>query len=183
MTLMDPGRLMMKQMIAEAMAPPDWNAIPNKPLVFAPAAHSHAFGSLTGVPTTLAGYRITDAVAASALAAKFNTPTGTALQYVRGDGTLATLPVAKRIETYTGTTNASGQITVTYATAFPTVPVVQPPAPALANQVWTTISSTTTGFTLQLNQRNAVTLLSVEVLLGATGPVVGAAATFLVVAQ
>lgn len=187
MTLMDPGRLMMKQMIADAMAPPDWNAIPNKPLVFAPAPHSHAFGSLTGAPTTLAGYGITDAVAASALASalgtKFNTPAGTASQYVRGDGTLGTLPVAKRIETYAGTTNAAGQITVTYQTPFSAAPVVQPPAPALANQVWTTISSTTTGFTLQLNQRNAVTLLSIEVLLGATVPVVGAAATFLVVAQ
>lgn len=119
----------------------------------------------------------------TALDGKFAIPTGTALQYVRGNGALATLPVARRIETYSGTTNASGQITVTYGTAYPAVPAVQPPAPAAANQVWTTVSSTTTGFTLQLNQRNTVTLLSIEVLLGATVPVNGAAATVLVVAQ
>jgi hypothetical protein len=49
--------------------------------------------------------------------------------------------------------------------------------------VWTTVSSTTTGFTLQLNQRNVVTLLGLEVLLGATVPVVGTTAKILVVAE
>lgn len=141
------------------------------------------WASITGTPTTLAGYGITDAASSGALAGKFNTPTGTTAQYIRGDGSLATLPVARRIETYAGVTNASGQIVVTYGTAYPVTPVVQPPAPALANQVWTTVSSTTTGFTLQLNQRNTVTLLSTEVLLGATVPVAGAAVTVLVVAQ
>lgn len=170
------------------------------PSAFAPSAHSQAWSTITSTPTTLAGYGITDAATQASLtsalgsyattsaltgglATKFNQPNGTTAQYVRGDGSLATLPVARRIETYSGTTNASGQITVTYPTAFPVAPVVQPPAPALANQVWTTVASTTTGFTLQLNQRNTVNLLSVEVLLGATVPVNGAAATFLVVAQ
>lgn len=164
-----------------------YNDLSNKPASFPPSAHTHASADI--VSGTLAVARI-PALAISqttglqtALDGKFNNPTGTALQYIRGDGALATLPVAKRIETYSGTTNASGQITVTYPTAFPAVPVVQPPAPAAANQVWTTVSSTTTGFTLQLNQRNTVTLLSVEVLLGATVPVSGTAATFLVVAQ
>ena len=228
MTILDSGRLMMKQMLQEMEFPAHshgiseitglqgaldakfalpsgstaqylrgdgspatfpalfsgaYSALTGIPATFAPSVHNQGWGTITGTPTTLAGYGITDAASSAALAAKFNTPTGTAQQYVRGDGVLATLPVAKRIETYAGTTNASGQITVTYSTAFPTVPVVQPPAPALANQVWTTISSTTTGFTMQLNQRNTVTLLSVEVLLGATVPVSGTAATFLVVAQ
>lgn len=166
------------------------------PATFAPAAHTQAFSTITATPTTLAGYGITDAATASSLAGyattgalssglagKFNTPAGTTAQYIRGDGSLATLPVARRIEVYSGTTNASGQVVVTYPTAYPVTPIVQPPAPALANQVWTTVSSTTTGFTLQLNQRNTVTLLSIEVLLGATVPVNGAAALFLVVAQ
>lgn len=157
------------------------------PTSFAPAAHTHAAADI--VSGTLATARIPALTISqttglqTALDAKFATPTGTTAQYVRGDGSLATLPVAKRIETYAGTTNASGQIVVTYSTAFAAVPVVQPPAPALASQVWTTISSTTTGFTLQLNQRNTVTLLGLEVLLGATAPVVGTAATMLVVAQ
>lgn len=89
--------------------------------------------------------------------------------------------ISKRIETYTGTTSAAGQIVVTYPTAFSQVPNVQPPPTALASQVWTLLSSTTTGFTLQLNQRNTVTLLSVEVLLGATVPVVGSAAQIIVI--
>lgn len=157
------------------------------PSTFTPSAHTHAAADITS--GTLATARIPALAIGQttglqiALDGKFNTPTGTTAQYVRGDGSLATLPVAKRIETYSGTTNASGQITVTYGTAFAAVPVVQPPAPALANQVWMTVSSTTTGFTLQLNQRNTVTLLSIEVLLGATVPVVGTTANILVVAQ
>lgn len=60
-------------------------------------------------PTTLSGYGITDAISATALtttladyattaslstglAGKFNNPTGTTSQYLRGDGTLATFP-------------------------------------------------------------------------------------------
>lgn len=179
--------------IPAAQVQTDWNAttglgvLLNKPTSFPPAAHNQAWSTITSTPNTLAGYGIQDGVSqsalTSALAVKFNTPTGTTAQYVRGDGSLATLPTAKRIEVYTGTTNAAGQITVTYSTPFTSVPVVQPPAPTLPSQVWTTISSTTTGFTLQLNQRNTVPLLGMEVLLGATVPVNGAAATVLVVSQ
>lgn len=89
--------------------------------------------------------------------------------------------ISKRLETYTGTTSATGQIVVVYPAAFSQVPNVQPPPPALPSQVWTLVSSTPTGFTLQLNQRNTVTLLSVEVLLGATVPVVGSAAQVVVI--
>jgi len=153
------------------------------PSTMPPSAHTQPWSTITATPTTLAGYGITDAATSAQLGGKFNTPTGTAQQYVRGDGSLGTFPAARRIEAYAGTTNAQGQISVTYPTAFAAVPLVQPPAPAAANQVWTTVSSTTTGFTLQLNQRNTVTLLSIEVLLGATVPVVGTAATVLVVAQ
>lgn len=77
------------------------------PLTFAPAAHTQAWSTITSTPTTLAGYGITDAATTSALgsyattaaltsglAGKFNTPAGTQAQYVRGDGSLATLPAA-----------------------------------------------------------------------------------------
>lgn len=189
------------------------------PATFAPAAHTQAWSTITATPTTLAGYGITDAASTSALTGyattgslasgltgKFNTPTGTTAQYVRGDGSLATMPVQvqpdwnattglgailnkpaipaqRRIETYTGATNAAGQIVVTYATAYPGIPAVQPPAPALASQVWTTVSNTATGFTLQLNQRNTINLLNADVLLGATVPVAGVSAVILVVSQ
>ena len=38
-----------------------WSDITNRPSTFTPSAHTHSFGSLTSVPTTLAGYGITDA--------------------------------------------------------------------------------------------------------------------------
>lgn len=182
-----------KPTIPAAQVQTDWNAtsglgvLLNKPTL-APVATAGTYASLTGIPSSFTPAAHTHAVAdvtglQTALNGKFATPTGTTAQYVRGDGSLATLPVARRIETYSGTTDANGRITVTYGTAYPAVPVVQPPAPAAANQVWTTVASTTTGFTLQLNQRNTVTLLSVEVLLGATVPVTGTAAQILVVAQ
>lgn len=155
------------------------------PLMFAPSAHTHAAADI--VSGTLAVAHIpTLAISQTsglqtALDSKFSTPTGTTAQYIRGDGSLATLPIAKRIETYTGTTNASGQVTVTYSSAFSTVPNVQTPPPALANQIWTLTSSTTTGFTAMLSQRNVVTLLGLEVLLGAVVPVSGSAAQIVVI--
>lgn len=141
------------------------------------------WSSVTGKPTTLSGYGITDGVSPSALAGKFNTPTGTTAQYVRGDGSLGTLPAARRIETYSATTDATGSVTVTYPSAYSAVPNVQPGPPTAANQVWTVVASSTTGFTLRLQQRASVNLAGLEVLLAATQPVVGAQAQVMVVAQ
>lgn len=42
-----------------------WNEITGKPNEFNPAVHSHSFASLTGKPTTLQGYGITDAASIS----------------------------------------------------------------------------------------------------------------------
>lgn len=53
------------------------------PATFAPAAHTQTWSTITATPTTLAGYGITDALPR---------PTGTVAQYIRGDGSLATLP-------------------------------------------------------------------------------------------
>lgn len=92
-----------------------------------------------------------------------------------------TIPTVKRIETYTGTTNASGQMTVAYPLAFAQVPNVQTPPPALPNQVWTLTASTVNGFTAVLSQRNVVTLLGLEVLLGAVVPVASSAAQIVVI--
>jgi hypothetical protein len=173
--------------IPAAQVNSDWNSVSgvsqilNKPAAFPPSSHNQPWSTITSTPTTVAGYGLTDAATTAQLSTKFNNPTGTISQYIRGDGSLATLPVAKRIETYTGTTNASGQVTITYPSAFATVPNVQTPPPGLANQVWTLTSSTTTGFTAVLNQRNVVTLLGLEVLLGAVVPVSGSAAQIVVI--
>lgn len=175
-----------------------YSSLTGVPTSFPPAAHNQPWSTITAPPTTMAGYGITDGVTqaalnatlgsyatssalASGLSTKLNAPSGTTAQYVRGDGSLATLPASRRIDTYQSTTDASGLITVVYATPFSSVPSVQPPAPAAANQVWTMVSSTANGFSLRLSQRASVQLLGVEVLLAATTNVAGAPAQIVVV--
>lgn len=68
------------------------------PSSFAPSAHTHSAADI--VSGTLADARIPSLAISktaglqSALDAKFPAPTGTTAQYVRGDGSLATLPAA-----------------------------------------------------------------------------------------
>jgi len=89
------------------------------------------YSTITGKPTTLSGYGITDGVTTtsltttlstyattsaltSGLSTKFNTPTGTVSQYVRGDGSLATLPIPTRtFANPTRTLNTAFQISTT----------------------------------------------------------------------
>jgi hypothetical protein len=84
---------------------------------------------------------------------------------------------AKRQVTFTGTTDASGNVTVTFSPAFTVAPNMQA---SISNQGTNTsqvvkvVSSSTTGATLNVYQRNAVTLLGIEILLAATVPVSGA---------
>lgn len=115
------------------------------------------------------------------------TTTGTgAATYNSTTGVLnvPTPSTAKRIETYTGTTDGSGNYTVTYGTAFSTVPDVQPQLQAgTTSQVVRITSSTTTGFTVNVTNRASVTLLSIEVLLAATTPVSGASVGVLVTSR
>lgn len=89
---------------------------------------------------------------------------------------------AKRIDTYSGTTDANGLVTITYTSAFPAVPSVQPEPPTASNQVWIKVASTTTGCSLRLVQRAAVTVLGLEVLLAGVTNVAGAPARVVVVA-
>lgn len=127
---------------------------------------------------------MTSTAHASALSGKFNTPTGSTLQYLRGDGSLATfpsIPTVKRIETYAATTDANGLITVTYPTAFSAVPNVQPGPVPDSTMSWVLVSSTTTGFSVRLVQRAVLTVLSVQVLAGLVTNVAGSAAQVLVV--
>ncbi|NBW08264.1 MAG: hypothetical protein EBR82_09575 [Caulobacteraceae bacterium] len=111
------------------------------PSTFAPAAHTQAWSTITSTPSTLAGYGITDGVTTaglsatlggyatqsaltSGLAAKFNTPTGTTAQYVRGDGSLATLPApgAGTVTSITaGTGLSGGTITASGTISLPNV--------------------------------------------------------------
>lgn len=83
--------------------------------------------------------------------------------------------IIKRIDSYTGTTNASGLFNVTYGTAFSVTPVVHLEEPTVAGQSWIMISNTTTGFSARLVARATLTVLALEVLAGAVTNVVGAA--------
>lgn len=153
------------------------------PLVFAPAAHTQPWSTITATPTTVAGYGIADAATLTQLATKLTIPAGTTAQYVRGDGSLASLPTAKRIESYVGVTDANGLFTVTYPTAFSAVPSVQPGPPSDSTQSWVLVTSTTTGFSVRLVQRSVLTVLSLQVLAGVVSNVAAASAQVLVVAQ
>lgn len=172
-----------------------------------------------------------NAALTAGLATKFNTPSGSTSQYIRGDGSLATLPApgvgtvtsvglsssdfsisgspitesgnitanlsttgitagtygritvdskgrataGKRQEVYSGTTNATGEYTVTFGSSYSATPNIQANlVGGTANQTMIITSVSTTGFTVKAVQRSAVTLLGIEVLLAATTNVNGA---------
>lgn len=95
-----------------------------------------------------------------------------------------TIPTVRRVETFLGTTDASGNYTIVYSTAFPTVPDVQPVIQAgTVDQSVRVTSSSTTGFTVQVTQRNSVNILGSDVLLSTTSVVNGASVSILVTAR
>lgn len=84
----------------------------------------------------------------------------------------------RKVETFLGTTNPAGNYAVTFANTYSTPPDVQPQIVGGSfNQFIRVISVSTTGATVQVAQRNTVTLLGAEVLLGATSPISGASVT------
>lgn len=156
----------------------------------------------SSLSTTLSDYA-TSANLTSGLSGKYNTPVGTTSQYIRGDGTLATFPTIptvptnissftndsgyltnavltgyRKVETFLGTSDANGNVTITFANTYTTPPDVQPQIiGGTFNQSVRVVSVSTTGCVVQAAQRNLVTLLSIEVLLGATVNLVGASVT------
>lgn len=78
---------------------------------------------------------------------------------------------AKKQETYSGTTNASGVYTQTFPVAYSVAPNIQANIVGGANNQVVTMTVTTTGFTCTVVQRSAVTVLGLEVLLAGTTPV------------
>lgn len=99
----------------------------------AATSHTHVIGDVTGLQTsldskattaslsayvtnsslttTLTGYA-TNSALTSGLSGKYNTPTGTTLQYIRGDGSVATFPTIPTVPTNVSAfTNDSGYLT------------------------------------------------------------------------
>lgn len=78
----------------------------------ATTASLSAYVTNSSLTTTLTGYA-TNSALTSGLSSKYNTPTGTTLQYLRGDGSVATFPTIPSIPTNVSAfTNDSGYITV-----------------------------------------------------------------------
>lgn len=132
----------------------------------AAVATSGAYADLSGKPSIPAAQVQSDWNATVGLGVILNKPA---------------IPTVKRTETYTGSTDANGLITVTYPTAFAVVPNVQPGPPPSSDMSWILVSSTTSGFSLRLVQRAVLTVLSLQVLAGTVTNVVGSPARVLVV--
>lgn len=85
------------------------------------------------------------------------------------------IPTVRRMETFLGVTDTSGNYSVVYSTAYPATPHISPVlVSATPTQVVRITSSTATGFTVNVTNRASVTLLSIDILLSATTPMVGA---------
>lgn len=98
--------------------------------------------------------------------------TGNTLEISGGNS--VNLPVTKRQETYSGTSNASGAYSVTFTTPYTVAPNIQANIVGGSANQFITMNVTTTGFTTTVYQRNTVNLLATEVLLGTTVLVNGA---------
>lgn len=161
-----------------------------QPGSLATVATTGVYNDLSGKPTLgTAASTSASAYATSAQGAKADTavqPGSLATVATTGSyndlSSKPTIPTVKRIETYTGTTDGSGNFTVTYSPAFSVTPDVQPQLQAgTASQVVRITSSTSTGFTVQVTNRSSATVLGIELLLASTTPVSGSSLGVLVV--
>lgn len=94
------------------------------------------------------------------------------------EANLADVPVTV---TYTGLTDASGNYTVVYPTPHTNVPDVQVRVQAGSfNQLVRVVDTSTTGFTVEVANRDTAVITGLEVLLSSTTPVVGASVSLIV---
>lgn len=82
----------------------------------------------------------------------------------------------RRIETYSGTTNGSGDYAVTFGVAYPSAPAVavEIKNPTTNRQTYRITSITTTGFTVRVEERASATVLGIDLLGLTVTPVSGA---------
>lgn len=132
-------------------------SLTGKPTSFTPSSHTHAISEVIGLQ--------------SALDSKVST------------SNLTTLGL-RRVETFISTSDATGSVTITFNNTYTTPPDIQPQIiGGTFNQFIRVVSVNNTQAVVQVAQRNTVTLLSVEVLLGATVPVSGASISIQVTAR
>lgn len=121
-----PGLSLTGSVLDIVTSAPTWSSITGVPSTFPPAAHTHTAADI--VSGVLAAARIPSLPISqttglqTALDGKYPAPTGTTAQYVRGDGSLATLP-APGTGTVTsvtaGTGLSGGTITTSGAISLP----------------------------------------------------------------
>lgn len=170
---------------------PSWSDITGKP-TFANVATTGAYADLTGKPTIPSAQVQTDWNASSGMGVLLNKPTlstvATTGSYndlsnkptipasqVQSDwnansgmGQILNKPTITRVEAYSGTTNASGEYTVTFATPFASTPKVVAVPVTTDNRANVIVTSrSTTGFTVRMVTYQVVSLLSVELIAGA----------------
>ena len=88
-----------------------WANLQGKPTTFPPAAHTHAFADLTNRPTTVAGYGITDALAAAHTHDLAGTSLTGVLPPAKGGTGVAGVGAAGTVLVSDGSTAAYGAIT------------------------------------------------------------------------
>lgn len=104
-----------------------------------------------------------------------------AIDYIKNK---PTIPTVKRTETYLGTSDGSGNYTVTYGTAFSVTPDIQPQLQSgTITQLVRITSSSTTGFTVQVTNRATVDLLGITLISGTSTVVSGSSVGVLVTAR
>jgi hypothetical protein len=107
-------------------------------------------------------------------------PGGAGFMLSDGSGWVST---DKRVETYSGTTDASGNFSVAYVPAFAITPNVQPVAyPPADSTTRTRVTSTDqNGFTIKTERNATVTILAIDVLSIGTANVPGVPVRVMVV--
>lgn len=141
----------------------NWVEIANKP-DFATVSTTGSYSDLLDQPTLFSG-DYTDLA---------NTPLLFSGDY-NDLSNKPTIPIIKRQELISGTTNASGNFSGSFSSSFTTPPnFIAQIIGGLSNQTLLVTNLTTSGFTVKVVQRNSVSILGIEVLLATTVNVNGA---------
>ena len=177
-------------------------SLTGKPTTFTPSSHTHAVSDVTGLQTALDSKLNTGAtIPYSSISNAPVIPTNTN-QLTNGSGyitssalsgyaltsslsgyaTTASLTSAttglRKVETFLGTSDASGNITITFSNTYTTPPDVQPQlVGGTFNQFVRIVSVSNTGCVINAGQRNLATVVGIEVLLAATVALAGASVT------
>lgn len=185
-----------------------YSTLTGRPDTYAPSAHTHPINDISGLQAALdQKLGVGSTIPYTSLTGTPAIPTNTN-QLINGSGyitnaalsgyattsslagytTFAQLASAtsglRKVETFLGTSDASGNFTITFANTYTTPPDVQPQIiGGTFNQQVRVVSVSNTGCVVQAAQRNIVTLLGLEVLLGATVNLVGASVTVQITAR